>query len=95
MQASLVAQTVKSLPAMHKTQIRSLGQGDPWRRKWQPTPVFLAGNPMDRGTWWSIVHGITRVRHDLVTKPPPSPRCQDCVGLCLKCPHGCSESDLA
>ena len=21
----------------------------PWRRKWQPTPVFLPGNPMDRG----------------------------------------------
>ena len=22
-------------------QVRSLGQEDPWRRKWQPTPVFL------------------------------------------------------
>ena len=21
----------------------------PWRRKWQPIPVFLLGNPMDRG----------------------------------------------
>ena len=43
------------------------------RRKWQPTPVFLPGNPMDRGPWQAIVHGVTRVRHDLVTKPlPPS-----------------------
>ena len=40
-------------------------------RKWQPTPVFLPGNPMDRGTWWATVHRITRVRHDLATKPPP------------------------
>ena len=24
----------------------------PWRRKWQPTPVFLPGNLMDRGAWW-------------------------------------------
>ena len=39
--ASLVAQTVKNLPAMQETRVRSLGQEDPWRRKWQPTPVFL------------------------------------------------------
>ena len=25
--------------------------------------------PMDRGTWQAIVHGVARVRHDLVTKP--------------------------
>ena len=28
----------------------------PWRRPWQPTPVFCLGNPMDRGAWWAIVH---------------------------------------
>ena len=27
------------------------------------------GNPMDRAAWWATVHGVTRVRHDLVTKP--------------------------
>ena len=26
---------------------------------------------MGRGTWRATVHGITRVRHDLTTKPPP------------------------
>ena len=26
---------------------------------------------MDRGAWQAIVRGIARVRHDLVTKPPP------------------------
>ena len=25
---------------------------------------------MVRGAWWAAVHGITRVGHDLVTKPP-------------------------
>ena len=30
-------------------------------------------NPMDRGAWWTTVHGVTRVRHDLATKPPPPP----------------------
>ena len=28
---------------------------------------------MDREVWEATVHGITRVRHDLVTKPPPPP----------------------
>ena len=28
---------------MQETQVRSLGQKIPWRRKWQPTPVFLPG----------------------------------------------------
>ena len=26
---------------------------------------------MDRGAWRATVHGVTRVGHDLVTKPPP------------------------
>ena len=30
-------------------------------------------NPMDRGTWRAIVHGVTRNGHDLGTKPPPPP----------------------
>ena len=29
------------------------------------------GSPIDRGGWWAIVHGFTRVRQNLVTKPPP------------------------
>ena len=28
---------------MQETRVRSLGQEDPWRRAWQPTPVFLHG----------------------------------------------------
>ena len=42
----------------------------PWRRKWQPTPVFLPGeshgscleNPMDGGAWWITVHGVAKSR---------------------------------
>ena len=41
--ASLVAETVKNLPAMLETQVRSLGWEISWRREWQPTPVFLPG----------------------------------------------------
>ena len=28
-------------------------------------------NPMDRGAWQVTVYGVARVRHDLVTTPPP------------------------
>ena len=37
----------------------------PWRRKWQPTPGFLPGKPIDRWAWpcWH-----KRVRHDLAAK---------------------------
>ena len=34
---------------------------------------FCLGTPMDRGAWRAIVHGVTRVRHDLVTKSLPPP----------------------
>ena len=36
-----MAQRVKNLPAKQKTQVRSLVGKVPWRRAWQPTPVFL------------------------------------------------------
>ena len=33
-----------------------------WRRKWQPTPVFLPGESQGRGTWWAAVYGVTQSR---------------------------------
>ena len=41
--SSLVAQTVKRLPAMRDTWVQSLGREDPLEKKWQPTPVPLPG----------------------------------------------------
>ena len=29
------------MPAMQETQVQSLGGEDPWRKAWQPTPIFL------------------------------------------------------
>ena len=31
-----------------------------WRRKWQPTPVFLPGESQGRGAWWAAIYGITQ-----------------------------------
>ena len=36
---------VTRLPAVQETWVQSLGQEDPWRREWLPTPVFLPGKP--------------------------------------------------
>ena len=30
-----------------------------WRRKWQPTPVYLPGEFHDGEAWWAAVHGVT------------------------------------
>ena len=43
MRAHIVAQLVKNRPAVQETRVRSLGWEDPWKRKWQPTPVSLPG----------------------------------------------------
>ena len=32
----------------------------PWRRAWQPTPVFLPGQSMDRRAWRATVHGVAK-----------------------------------
>ena len=40
---SLVAQTVKRLPTMQETRFDPWVGKIPWRRKWQPTPLFLPG----------------------------------------------------
>ena len=31
-----------------------------WRRKWQPTPVFLPGESQGWGAWWAAVYGFAQ-----------------------------------
>ena len=62
-EASQVVLAVKNPPA-NAGSIRNMGSvsrsgGFPWRREWQPTPVFLL-----RGALQATVHGETRVLHD-------------------------------
>ena len=33
-----------------------------WRRKWQPTPVFLPGESQGRGAWQAAVCGVAQSR---------------------------------
>jgi hypothetical protein len=62
---------VKNPLVMQEIQVLSLDREDLWRRKWQPTLVFLPEKSHNRGAWWTRVHGVARVKHDLETKPPP------------------------
>ena len=31
-----------------------------WRRKWQPTPVFLPGESQGWGAWWAAVYEVAQ-----------------------------------
>ena len=39
----LVAEMVRNLPAMQETRFDPWVRKIPWRKEWQPTPVFLPG----------------------------------------------------
>ena len=47
-----MAQTVKRLPAMRETRVRSLSWEDPLEKEMQPTPVLL---PAESHGWRSLV----------------------------------------
>ena len=48
-----------------------MSREDPLEKEMATHSNILAGNPADRGAWWATVHELARVRHNLVTKPPP------------------------
>ena len=59
--ASQVAQLLKNLPCNTrdercKTRVRKI----PWRRRWQPAPVFLPGRSHGQRSRWAVVHGVTK-----------------------------------
>ena len=59
-----MAQRVKNPPAMQETQetqVRSLGREDPLEEEnGNPLLYSCLKNPMDRGSWWVTVHGVTK-----------------------------------
>ena len=56
-----MAQIVKKLPVLQETQVQSLGQEDPLEKGMANTLQYCClGNPMDRGAWWAIVHGLAK-----------------------------------
>ena len=59
--ASLVAQSVKNLPAMQEAWVLSLGWEDPLEGGMATHSSILAWRiPMDRGAWWATVHVVAK-----------------------------------
>ena len=59
--SSLVAQLVKSLPAVWETQVQSLGWENPLEKGMSSTlSVFLWENSMERGAWQATVHWVAK-----------------------------------
>ena len=59
--ASLVAQTVKNMPAVGKTWLRSLGCEDPLEEGMATHSSILAWRiPMDKRAWRAIVHRVAK-----------------------------------
>ena len=44
----------------------------PGKGNGNPLQYSCLGNPTDRGVWLATIHGVTRLGHDLVTKPLPN-----------------------
>ena len=56
---------VKNLLAVQETQVQSLGQEYPWRRKWLPTLAVLPEKSHGQRAWWATVHGVAKSRTQL------------------------------
>ena len=57
---------------MQEMRFLSLGKEDPLEKEnGSPLQYSCLENPTDREAWWATVHGIARVGHNFVTKPPP------------------------
>ena len=48
-----------------------------WRRKWQPTLVFLSGESQGRGRLWAAIYGVTqsRTRQKWLSSSSSIPQC--------------------
>ena len=56
-----MAQTIKNLPAMQETWVRSLGWEDSLKEGMATYSSFLAWKiPMDRGAWQATIHGVAK-----------------------------------
>ena len=51
---------VKNPRVLQETRVRSLGWEDPLEKVATRSSILAWRIPMDRGTWWTTVHGVTQ-----------------------------------
>ena len=84
---------VKNSPAMQEAPHSAEDMGSipgsgrsPGEGNGSPLQYSCLGNPMDRGAWQTTVHGVAKVRYNLVTKtPPPLISSKICLQCWLDC----------
>ena len=62
---------MKNLPVKQEMQIKFLGQEDPLKKEMATYSSTLAWETHGQGSLAIYRHAISRVGHDLATKPPP------------------------
>ena len=67
--------SIRKVSACNAEDLGSIpGSGrSPGEEHGNPLQYSCLENPIDRGAWRAIAHEVTRVRHDLATKPLPPP----------------------
>ena len=69
-----MAQLVHNLPTTQETRVQSLDWENPLEKAVATHSSILAWEiAWISVSWWATVHGVTRVRHDLMTKSPLPP----------------------
>ena len=56
-----------------------------WRRKWQPTPVFLPGESQGWGARWATIYGVAQSQTQLKRLSSSSTRYRNNLRNFLKC----------
>ena len=59
-ETSLVSAVVKNPSTMQEIQVQTLGQKDHLEKEIEThfSQYSFLGNPVDKGSWWAIVHGV-------------------------------------
>ena len=75
-----MAQIVKNPPSMQETRVQSLGPDDFLEKGLATHSSMLAclENPMDRGAWQTVVHGVTKLDTTEVTEHSHAPSKTQC-----------------
>ena len=81
--ASMVPKKVKNPPAMWETLFDPWLGNIPWRRAWQPTPVFLPGESP-----WATGHGVAE--SDMTERLSTAPSAGQGRKDVPQCPPSCS-----
>ena len=61
-----MAQTLQNLPVVWETWVQSVGWEDPLKEVMATQAGSLAWSfPLDRGAWWTTVHGVAKSQTQL------------------------------